>query len=489
MNLSKILRSHTLVLIIIWGFVLRLLYILNTNHIFYPDEVYQVLEPAYRLIHGHGLIVWDFAHGLRSWLIPGIAGLPLLVSQSVGFNQPDQYHLIVQLMAVTLSLCVIPAGYYIVRNIHNNSVLALLAGFILATWYELIYFSPRFYSELLAIYLFSFAAWLMLQPRDSFLIRFGGGFFGFLGVLLRPQYGIILLPVGLYILWKRNILKPSVIAGSFVSLSLYGLVDWITIGYPLASLWNNYALSFRLGISEVFGTQSIEYYFQTVLATSLGIVLTIFLAWNYGKARYLWFSFIGLFLLHSLIPHKEYRFILILVPIWIMLSVIGIWEYSKNKVSIKSLVYGLIILSIIVSYGFISSNFTSHHVVYPMSLLSREPLILEANQLSLNDQVCGVYFPHRHWTTTPGHYYFNENIPIYTSDQPPPSQESVSHIITHIPLNEEEWKLVRVYDPNITQMPDAVYVYQKLDKCSPNPNYTIYRSFPEVESLIKKQLQ
>src|SRR5262249_19001948 len=46
-----------------------------------PDEVFQTLEQAHRLVFGTGLVPWEFIYGTRSWVLPGaLAGLMMLVS-------------------------------------------------------------------------------------------------------------------------------------------------------------------------------------------------------------------------------------------------------------------------------------------------------------------------------------------------------------------------------------------------------------------------
>ena len=41
------------------------------------DEHYQTLEPAYFIVHGHGVLTWEWLHGFRSWLLP-LAHVPLV---------------------------------------------------------------------------------------------------------------------------------------------------------------------------------------------------------------------------------------------------------------------------------------------------------------------------------------------------------------------------------------------------------------------------
>src|SRR5262250_3404042 len=58
------------------GFAFRAWLSFHDDGIYWPDEIYQSLEPAHRLVFGYGLIPWEFVQGARSWALPGlVAGL------------------------------------------------------------------------------------------------------------------------------------------------------------------------------------------------------------------------------------------------------------------------------------------------------------------------------------------------------------------------------------------------------------------------------
>src|SRR5262245_58250067 len=42
--------------------------------IIWPDEIYQSLEQAHRLVFGYGFVPWEFRDGARSWFFPVILG-------------------------------------------------------------------------------------------------------------------------------------------------------------------------------------------------------------------------------------------------------------------------------------------------------------------------------------------------------------------------------------------------------------------------------
>src|SRR5947208_15464666 len=52
------------------------------------DEVFQVTEPAHRLVYGYGLVPWEFQLGMRSWLLPGAVAAIMQFSRLIG-EGPD----------------------------------------------------------------------------------------------------------------------------------------------------------------------------------------------------------------------------------------------------------------------------------------------------------------------------------------------------------------------------------------------------------------
>ena len=72
--------------------------------IYWPDEIHQSLEPAHRLVFGYGLIAWEFVEGARNWAFPGfIAGL-MSATAGLGGDSPQIYLLVIRFVFVAMSL-------------------------------------------------------------------------------------------------------------------------------------------------------------------------------------------------------------------------------------------------------------------------------------------------------------------------------------------------------------------------------------------------
>ena len=90
---------------------------LSGDFVLHPDEIYQYLEPAHRLVFGNGVIYWEYLYGARSWLVPGVVAAVLALFDAAGLGQPAWYVAAVKLLFCALSLAV-PAGMYCFARRH-----------------------------------------------------------------------------------------------------------------------------------------------------------------------------------------------------------------------------------------------------------------------------------------------------------------------------------------------------------------------------------
>src|ERR1700722_17105526 len=69
-------------------YLFRLLNSLLVSSYIDPDEFWQSLEPAHRLVFGYGYLTWEWRKesAIRSWLFPLIFALPYKVLQLLGLD-------------------------------------------------------------------------------------------------------------------------------------------------------------------------------------------------------------------------------------------------------------------------------------------------------------------------------------------------------------------------------------------------------------------
>ncbi|MDT7951503.1 MAG: hypothetical protein RQ966_08360, partial [Acetobacteraceae bacterium] len=66
------------------GFVARTFAAIAFSKLERSDEIFQNLEPAYRLLTGYGVVTWEWQDGIRSWLFPAFLSSIMSVPRLLG---------------------------------------------------------------------------------------------------------------------------------------------------------------------------------------------------------------------------------------------------------------------------------------------------------------------------------------------------------------------------------------------------------------------
>lgn len=484
---SKKSARRLLWFICLFGFGLRLWFNLVSHHIYHPDEIFQTLEPTYRLVYGYGIIPWDYTYGLRSWLTPYFLSLPLSTLKFLHLTEPRQYIPLMKIFLSLLSLSLIPAAYLLTYKLCRRHLPALTAALITSIWYELIYFSGRAFTECLAVYLFGFSLILALKKKPQLFLA---AFLMILGGLLRPQY--FLVPLFALFIWvkyrSRATSSLPLFLGALTALSLYGAMDFAVLGFPFISLVNNVRLSLLSGISVSFGKEPWYFFPQALLITSGGLILLIFLNFRSKTLTGIYGLYLSLLILHSLISHKEYRFIFILIPLNLILLTLAYFHfYPKPTRRYLALSFSLIAF---ISLLGLMGQLPGQYRYYRFSPLARDPALSLSQQLSFKDQ-CALFMPDRGWVTSGGYYSLGSNLPLYTFDYLPPATASAAIIL--IPKDASI-----KYGTPLKGTPGFEYlspqgklkhpgylISQVTGDCPPNLTYSFKRSFDYLEPFLK----
>lgn len=497
-NIPQKLKQHPLATILCIGFILRLAFLFASQHYYYPDEIYQTLEPAYRLVHGYGLIPWDYSYGLRSWLVPGILALPLALSNLLSLTQPAHYLTVFRLTLILLSLAPIAAGYLLIHHLTQKKTLAIIAAVSLAIWYELIYFAPRPFTETLSVAIFALSLITYLAPTRKHLPPrwqqtqlLLASFLATLGVFIRPQY---LLIGGALLFWfwlrQRHLRVPIAIA-AFAGAGIIGLTDALTYGTWWVHLINNVTISYHMGISQIFGSKPWWFYLSTLTATTSGLFWFSIVKPHNKKLHYLQLLIIGLVLIHSAIPHKEYRFLFGIIPLWLSLTSINLhqrishsnWHHHATKLTLL-IITGVSVIGLLHQLPF-------QETAYPRHPLLTDPSMTLYKDLSKETTVCGLYDVTRQWVYTGGFSYIGKPIQLYSQEYQPKKDTYVNYLATVEPYQSDNASLVAtypahsIYQNGQRQTLSEYYLYKLNRGCQTDPQYSPYRSFKPVEAALK----
>jgi hypothetical protein len=433
--------------IVLTGFLVRLLMVFGVDQIHHPDEIFQYLEQAHRLVFGYGTIPWEYRYGIRSWILPSLIAIPLSVCQFFHLNDPEVYIPVIKILASILSLSVIYGVYWIVRAIASESA-GRLAALFACFWYELIHFASKPVPEVLSAYCLVLAlACLVTPPNRKITVSFG--LLVGLAAIFRFQYlpTVLLLLLLMGFKWKKsNVVIAGI--GFLLVIAAAGLVDYLTWGSFFASYYNNYLYNSVYKISDSFGANSPDYFLKTLTVASGGLfpIAVLLSLMSLRKNWILLLCILSVVLPHCLIAHKEHRFIFAAIPFLLMITAMVIsdlavrfenWQQLSKKLILYS--FTVIFLSISVSslffkipfqtqvYG--NTEFKSHR-----SMLSPEVSLLAYRFLHQEPDLAAVLYSYSPWYDTGGYYYLHRNVPIYLPENvetisPKDYGSSISHIV------------------------------------------------------------
>lgn len=399
----------------------------------YPDEVFQTLEQAHRLVFGYGIVPWEFTDGIRSWLTPGLIAAVMRATSWLGRGSSG-YLFSVQALLSTISLLPVYVAFRWTQS-EWGRLAGIAAGLFVATWFELVYFAPKALTEAVAASVLVYALY-----RGSIARRLDEPWRWFVfGALTGLTFGLRLhlaLGLAIAVIWlcRTDVRKRwvPVSAGAVAVLAVFGLFDWITWDYPFQSLILNVKLNVLDRRSEHYGTAPWHFYVQVIGRTwFLWGPVMVGLAILGMRRKYHWAGAVavGILISHSLLAHKEYRFLLPAVMLVVVMAALGLGRLvaaagttGSKRVQMATLVGSLLLVtavSVLLGQRFdgYATGLTNRRPT--QSHWSRDIAGLDMfNYLSKRSDVCGVATIGRNWAWTGGYTYLHHDVPIIFDSTP-----------------------------------------------------------------------
>jgi GPI mannosyltransferase 3 len=408
--------STVLLLLLVVAFAARLWPALVHPGINHPDELFQTLEQAHRLVFGYGLIPWEFEYGTRSWLLPGAVAALMWVGRLFG-AAPIVYvgsvHLALAALATTTVLC----SYFWGARLGGRWS-GLAAAALPAVWPDALYFGARTLSEcvvapLLVIVLYLIDAATPTSRRRLFIAGF------LLGVIvtLRIQVAPAVLTILLWSALAQGRERLAVIGvGLGAAIAFAGVLDAVTWGHPFQSAWRNLLYNTYYGVSSSFGTEPWTFYLELLARYWWPFIalLALFIAAG-GRQLPLPLLVAAIILAtHSLVPHKEHRFIypaviLLLVVAGSGMARIGSWMVARRMASVRlsgvSLTGGSLVMSLVLA------STPPYEELWERGY----DMVRAASYVSGLSGVCGIGT----YRSYGGYTYFHKPVPYYWSYERP----------------------------------------------------------------------
>ncbi len=381
----------------------------------HPDEVFQYLEQAHRLVFGYGIVPWEYRYGMRSWL-PPLALAPLMRAGDWLAPGGTLYLLLPKLAVASLSLLILPAAYGLGARLSRAHALAALA--VAAFWYEFVYFGAHVLTEAVSVSLILPGAALLLpRPQQPRLLVVAGALLA-LGAILRFHYApallvLVLLSCGLDL--RRWLLLA---AGGMLALLIGASVDLAMGAAPFGWLFQNIHQNIVANRSAGFGVSDpLEFGRMYVEAWGIWLVpMLLFVLPVIERYRPLFWMAIANLVLHSAIGHKEYRFVLLTTAVLVILAAIGSVEWLRRLGKrLPERGARLAPIALILVWGGVSAALAAREGTRPRWTAFSAPFEA-AQSLRHEPKLCGAALLGMPYWETGGYAYLHRRVPLYLVD-------------------------------------------------------------------------
>ncbi|MDY0084368.1 MAG: glycosyltransferase family 39 protein [Bacteroidales bacterium] len=341
--------KHPFLFIMMIGLVLRLIAVVFSRGFGMHDDHFLVIEAAGSWVDGYDSQGWlpgtngNTGPEGHSFFYVGFHYLFLGFLKLLGISNPQWIMLFVRLIHALLSLLVISFGYRIASLLTEKQT-AYKVALLLAVFWFMPFLSVRNLVEVVSVPFLMYGSLIILRQelirkknepgyhRTSFLVA---GFF--LGLAFSVRYQTIFYAggIGLALLLMKNWKGMLTTAGGFlISVIIFqGFIDFYIWKKPFAEL----IAYVTYNLNHAYDYHNAPWYHFVLVLFGLLIppvsVMLIFGFLKDWKRHFLLFLPVFVFLFfHSIFPNKQERFILPIVPMFIVLGMIG-WDdfISKSK--------------------------------------------------------------------------------------------------------------------------------------------------------------
>lgn len=412
-----------LALLVSFSFVLRIVVYFSLRNMHYPDEVFQVTEPAHRLLFGTGYASWEWLVGVRSWFWPGIVAGLMALGRLAG-PDPDQILLPVSLFMAAASTIPVVCGCFWGRRF-GGTVGALVVGALNAVWVDEVYMAVHPLSDVIAgncLILFLYLAFPG-QPAQARSRLFWAGVMAGATLVLRIQLGPSLAVAAIMVCgWRKPLSRwLPFCAGAMVPVLILGALDWATLSVPFESVIVNVRVNLFEHVSADFGVSPwhtlLSFYFE-----AWGGALPIFLLFIVGGATRLPVAAVTaamIFLTFSLFSHKEYRFAYPAIPLLVTLAGLGTLQVvsyiQRQRLAMFSSSLSVPVIAV-VFWGATSCALATSPIYLALWGKGRG-FISAFRYLADRPDICGVGLYRMSILLTQGNSGLPPDVPLYETDE------------------------------------------------------------------------
>jgi hypothetical protein len=409
--------------------------------ILHPDEV-MWLDQANRLVNHQGLEPWDFQTGERSWLWPGLIAGFMRLGQLLS-SPPSAGLGGVAVLICIVSLAPVICGFVWGRNVAGFAG-AVTTGLLNAVWFELVYFYAHPLSESAAASALVAGLCLVYPgagvPSERRL--FMGAVMLGLAAVLRPQLipaiAVAVIAVGGI---RERAHYRTLLAGVALPIVLSGLLDWVTWGWPFhATIMYIY---YQSKVSSVAGLNPFYSYigWEAVAWGLFGVVIVLTALYGAMRLPLLFWVAVAIFVVHSAVAHKEYRYFSPALPLIMTLAGVGSTmaaDWLADRLGRPQLQRALLVaLPLVWTIASLALAASPNRIWY---WIRSRGSVLAMRAVDADAQACGVgVYPGKFWWREGGYVNLRPGIPLYDAGDAasPIAPNAYNYVISFQPRNKD----------------------------------------------------
>jgi hypothetical protein len=251
----------------------------------------------------------------------------------VGIEDPKILMLFNRLAHAMLSMLVVYFGIKITEKISSRKN-ALTVGWILALLSIMPFLAVRNLVELTSIPFLLWGVWLLIKNDNKRNFLYAGLLIG-LAISFRYQIAVFAIGIMMYYFFNGKFKNFFIFSfGTFITFALtQGVVDFCIWGYPFAEFYTYATYNMDQGVQYLPNSNYFMYLWvlMGVLLFPFGPLVAIGFFKSAKKHFLIFLPTIIFILFHTFYPNRQERFVLSVLPFFIILGVVGFQELKEKE--------------------------------------------------------------------------------------------------------------------------------------------------------------
>lgn len=339
----KVWSDEPLKVILIIALIVRVLAAFFSKGYAFHDDHFDVIRVAQDWVDGIPHWIADAIPPNHSMFYAGINAVFIYLAESIGINDPQLKMVFIRLIHALYSVLIVYYGYKITLRLSGKKDDAIIVGLMLSLLWFMPYLGVKNLVEMVCIPPLMAAFYRVIKSdvkHQDWLIA------GLLiGLSFTFRYHVIIFAggLGLFMLFRKQFVPAVIFSLGFLiaAFVVIGIIDMVFWEYPFQSIISYF--QYNAANAYNYSTGPIYRFFLTVIGFTV-LPISLFLLAGYLKgwkiSKEMMLAATLFFIIHSLFPNKQERFIIPFFPFFIILGVIGWNQMMLNSEKYKKVIRG-----------------------------------------------------------------------------------------------------------------------------------------------------